>query len=155
VTLVHRFQRDRFDLRSITRRTKRFITAIHTSRIAVTVAAEKLTRIKLARIGSNQASNLTLFIVLYQIRERFEVDSFIHDFECHPQRRNDPEQGVDRHVFTGFQVNNRFAIALGFVRQLLLAIAFSTAQQAYSLAEGWGIQNQHNVTYIGLLHVEV
>jgi hypothetical protein len=100
------------------------------------------------------SSNLTLLIVLYQIRERFEVDSFIHDFECHPQRRNDPEQGVDRHVFTGFQVNNRFAIALGFVRQLLLAITFSTAQQAYSLAEGWGIQNQHNVTYIGLLQVE-
>lgn len=104
--------------------------------------------------GVMTSSNLTLLIVLYQIRERFEVDSFIHDFECHSQRRNDPEQGVDRHVFTGFQVNNRFTIALGFVRQLLLAIAFSTAQQAYSLAEGWGIQNQHNVTYIGLLQIK-
>ena len=54
---------------------------------------------------------------------------------------------VQRDILTGLKVDNRFATALGPVRQNGLAVALRASQLTNSFTEDGGVLQQHNVTY--------
>jgi hypothetical protein len=67
-------------------------------------------------------SSLTLLIMLYQISKGPEINSLVDNFKRHPQRCDDPKQGIHRHICTSLKVDDRFAVTVSLAGKVRSAL---------------------------------